>query len=75
MAGQNQRRTRSRRGMHRSHHAIKNPAIALDQVTGNPHLSHHMTQDGFYRGVRIKPEKIVEKVDNEDNTQTSEEQN
>jgi large subunit ribosomal protein L32 len=47
------RMTRSKRGMRRSHDALKNPTISVDPVSGETHLRHHMTADGFYRGRQI----------------------
>ncbi len=47
------RMTRSKRGMRRSHDALKNPTLSVDAVSGETHLRHHMTKDGFYRGRQI----------------------
>lgn len=47
------RMTRSKRGMRRSHDALKNPTLSVDPVSGETHLRHHMTADGFYRGRQI----------------------
>ena len=38
----------------RSHNALKSPALSTDQTTGERHLRHHMTEDGFYKGRLIK---------------------
>lgn len=54
MAVQKSRKTRSRRGMRRSHDALGNgPALSVDAVTGEKHIRHHMTADGFYRGRKV----------------------
>ncbi|RLA40595.1 MAG: 50S ribosomal protein L32 [Gammaproteobacteria bacterium] len=54
MAVQKSRKTRSRRGMRRSHDALGNgPALSVDSVTGEKHIRHHMTADGFYRGRKV----------------------
>jgi large subunit ribosomal protein L32 len=54
MAVQKSRKTRSRRGMRRSHDALGNgPALSVDPVTGEKHIRHHMTADGFYRGRKV----------------------
>jgi len=58
------RTTRSRRGMRRSHDALKNPSLSVDATSGETHLRHHMTADGFYRGRQIIM-KAVEVEDNE----------
>ena len=47
------RMTRSRRGMRRSHDALKNPTLSVDATTGEKHRRHQVTPDGFYRGRKI----------------------
>ena len=59
------RTTRSRRGMRRSHDALKNPTRAIDAVSGETHLRHHMTADGFYRGRQIIKNAVVVEDDAE----------
>jgi large subunit ribosomal protein L32 len=39
--------------MRRSHDALKNPTLSVDATSGETHLRHHMTADGFYRGRQI----------------------
>lgn len=54
MAVQQNRKTRSRRGMRRSHDALRdNSALTVDEVTGETHRRHHITADGFYRGRKV----------------------
>jgi large subunit ribosomal protein L32 len=53
MAVQKSKKSRSRRGMRRSHDALNAPALSEDQTTGEVHLRHHMTPDGFYKGRKI----------------------
>lgn len=62
MAVQQRRKTRSRRDMRRAHDSLKPKALAVDSVSGETHIRHHMTPDGFYRGRQvIKPkENVVE---------------
>ena len=50
MAVQQNRKSRSRRDMRRSHDALVASAITVDQTTGETHLRHHVTKDGVYRG-------------------------
>ena len=45
--------SRSRRGQRRSHDSLKSPTLSIDPVSGETHLRHHMTPDGFYRGRQI----------------------
>ncbi|RIY33083.1 50S ribosomal protein L32 [Psittacicella melopsittaci] len=53
MAVQQNRKTRSRRGMRRSHDFLTAPAISKDATTGEMHLRHHVTADGYYRGKKV----------------------
>lgn len=59
MAVQKSRKTPSRRGMRRSHDKLKGPALSVDPTSGETHLRHRVTPDGFYRGkqVVITPEE------------------
>lgn len=47
------RMTRSRRGMRRSHDALRAQALSTDPVSGETHRRHHVTADGFYRGKKV----------------------
>ena len=53
MAVQKSRKTPSKRGMRRSHDALKNETLSVDQTSGETHLRHHVTADGFYRGRKV----------------------
>ncbi len=59
MAVQKSRKSRARRGMRRSHDALVAPTLSRDVETGEVHLRHHITPNGFYRGKRVIPEKQV----------------
>ncbi|GAA6168192.1 50S ribosomal protein L32 [Sessilibacter corallicola] len=53
MAVQKSKKTRSRRGMRRSHDALSGPTLSIDSTTGEKHLRHHVSADGFYRGNKV----------------------
>jgi large subunit ribosomal protein L32 len=53
MAVQQNRKTPSRRGMHRSHDALGTPALAVEPTTGETHLRHHISSTGYYRGKKV----------------------
>jgi large subunit ribosomal protein L32 len=53
MAVQKSRRTPSTRGMRRSHDGLAKPALSIDPQSGETHLRHCITPDGFYRGKRV----------------------
>ena len=58
MAVQKSKVSRSRRGARRSHNKLKSPALSTDQTTGEIHLRHHMTEDGFYKGKKVMEVKV-----------------
>ena len=62
MAVQKNRKTRSKRDMRRSHDALTTATLSVDSTTGETHLRHHITPDGFYRGrqVIVKSEEYEE---------------
>ena len=53
MAVQKSKKTRSRRGMRRSHDALGTATLSIDETSGETHRRHHMTADGFYRGRKV----------------------
>ena len=60
MAVQQNRKTRSKRGMRRAHDALKGAALAVDPTTGETHRRHHVTPDGYYRGRQVIAQPVVE---------------
>ena len=53
MAVQQNKKTRSRRDMRRSHDALSSANLSTDPVSGEKHFRHHITADGFYRGKKV----------------------
>jgi large subunit ribosomal protein L32 len=53
MAVQQNKKSPSKRGMHRSHNALNLPGIAVEPTTGESHLRHHISPTGFYRGRKV----------------------
>ena len=62
MAVQKSRRTPARRGMRRAHDKLKGPATSVDPTSGETHLRHRVTPDGFYRGKQV----IEQPIDDDD---------
>ncbi|MFU8814088.1 MAG: 50S ribosomal protein L32 [Pseudomonadales bacterium] len=58
MAVQQNKKSRSRRDMRRSHDALSTPALSIEPTSGETHRRHHVSADGFYRG-----KKLVESAD------------
>jgi len=53
MAVQQNKKSPSKRGMHRSHNALPAPGVAIEPTTGENHLRHHISPNGFYRGRKV----------------------
>lgn len=53
MAVQQNRKSRSKRDMRRSHDALKAPAVSIDPNSGEVHRRHHVSADGYYRGRKV----------------------
>ncbi|ACQ67198.1 50S ribosomal protein L32 [Candidatus Williamhamiltonella defendens] len=53
MAVQKNKPTRSKRGMRRSHDALTTALLSVDKTSGENHLRHHITTDGYYRGRKV----------------------
>ncbi|MEO1079136.1 MAG: 50S ribosomal protein L32 [Pseudomonadota bacterium] len=53
MAVQQNKKTRSRRGMRRAHDSLSGATLSVDATTGEKHRRHHVTADGFYRGKKV----------------------
>lgn len=62
MAVQKSRKSRSRRGMRRAHDSLTGSTLSVDQTSGETHVRHHVTADGFYRGKKVidRPEPDTE---------------
>lgn len=58
MAVQQNKKSPSKRGMRRSHDALRKPTLSTDPHTGETHLRHHVGPDGYYRG-----RKVIDKED------------
>ena len=57
MAVQQNKKSPSKRGMHRSHNALNVPGIAVEPTTGETHLRHHISPNGYYRGRQVLKNK------------------
>lgn len=53
MAVQQNKKTRSRRGMRRAHDSLGGSTLTVDQTSGETRRRHHMSADGFYKGKKV----------------------
>jgi large subunit ribosomal protein L32 len=64
MAVQKSRRTPSTRGARRGHDKVKKPTLSVDPTSGETHLRHRVSPDGFYRGEQVVAQPEI--TDDED---------
>jgi len=57
MAVQKSKKSTSRRGMRRAHDALKSKTLSVDSNSGETHLRHHVTADGYYKGNKVVASK------------------
>ena len=57
MAVQKSKKSRSRRGMRRSHDSLTTVTLTEDQSTGEVHRRHNIAPDGTYRGRQVIQDK------------------
>jgi large subunit ribosomal protein L32 len=53
MAVAQDHKSRSKRGMRRSHDALKPPTLSVEPTTGEIHRRHHVSLTGYYRGRKV----------------------
>ena len=53
MAVQKTHKSPSKRGMRRAHDSLSARALSIDSTTGETHLRHHVSPDGYYRGRKV----------------------
>ena len=53
MAVQQNKKSPSKRGMHRSHEFLTSSPLTVDTGTGEVHLRHHISPNGYYRGKKV----------------------
>jgi large subunit ribosomal protein L32 len=60
MAVQQNKKSPSKRGMHRAHDFLPKPPLAVEPVSGEVHLRHHISPSGYYRGRKVVKTKADE---------------
>ena len=61
MAVAKSRKSPSRRGMRRAHDALSAKQLGTDPTSGEVHVRHHVTKDGYYRGRKVIADKVKAK--------------
>ena len=65
MAVQQNRKTPSKRGMRRSHDALKGETLSIEPTTGEVHRRHHVSADGYYKGRKVIADRYEDDDDDE----------
>lgn len=68
MAVPKKKTSKSKRNQRRSHHALKSVNVAIDPITGEYKLPHHISlEDGTYKGrqVIVKRNALADESDSE----------
>ena len=52
--------------MRRSHDALKGRTLSTDPTTGEVHLRHHITPDGYYKGEKVVDTDVDTEEDDEE---------
>lgn len=60
MAVQQNKKSPSKRGMHRAHDFIAAPTLGTEPVSGETHRRHHISPSGYYRGKKVVRTKADE---------------
>jgi large subunit ribosomal protein L32 len=53
MAVQQNKKSPSKRGMHRAHDFLTAPNLGVEPSTGEVHMRHHISPTGYYRGKKV----------------------
>lgn len=57
MAVQQNKKSASRRNQRRAHDRLTNPPLAVEPTSGEVHLRHHISPNGYYRGRKVSTTK------------------
>ena len=69
MAVQKSKKSPSRRGMRRSHDALSSHALSTESKTGELHLRHNISPDGYYKGNKVIETKSDQEVEVEEDSE------
>ena len=58
MAVPKSKKSKSKRDMRRSHHALGKTTVGEDKTTGELKRPHHVSVDGYYNGRQVTKSKV-----------------
>ena len=68
MAVQKSKKSSSRRGMRRSHDALPQQALSVESASGEVHLRHNITPEGYYKGNKVIESKLEQEPESEEDS-------
>ena len=69
MAVQKSKKSPSKRGMRRSHDALSSQAISVESTTGEVHLRHNISPEGYYKGNKVIEVKLDSETETEEDSE------
>ena len=72
MAVQKSRRSRSTRGMRRSHDKLSASTLSIEVESGEVHKRHHISPKGYYKGRQIIVPRIKNALNEDELNATAE---
>ena len=69
MAVQKSKKSASRRGMLSSHDALSYHALSVESTTGEVHLRHNISPEGYYKGNKVIEIKSDSEAETEEDTE------
>ena len=69
MAVQKSKKSASRRGMRRSHDSLSSHALSVESTTGEVHLRHNISPEGYYKGNKVIEIKSDSEAETEEDTE------
>jgi len=69
MAVQKSKKSASRRGMRRSHDALSSHALSIESASGEVHLRHNISPEGYYKGNKVIEVKLDSEPETEENSE------
>ena len=69
MAVQKSKKSASSRGMRRSHDALSSHALSVESTTGEVHLRHNISPEGYYKGNKVIEIKSDSEPETEEDTE------
>jgi large subunit ribosomal protein L32 len=52
--------------MRRSHDSLKAPTLSVEPTTGETHIRHHVSPEGYYKGRKVVDTPVIEFDDDDE---------